>query len=264
MSMMRTSNPALSAAVFQVHDAASPGTMTLQGTVVKTTILLTILIGVGGITFYQAMQGFDAAAVAANGAGQLANVPSTIYTFGMIGAIAGLILAMITIFKPAVSPYTSPLYAAAEGVFLGGVSAGFEYVYPGVVPQAVALTLGTLATLLTAYATRIIRPSQNFKLGIVAATGGIALFYIATMVLGFFGVHVPLINQSGWVGIGFSAFVVVIAALNLVLDFDFIETGCTQGAPKYMEWYGAFGLLVTLVWLYLEILRLLMKLRERD
>ena len=264
MSIMRTSNPALSEAVFQIHDTASPGTMTLQGTVAKTAILLTILIGAGGVTFYQAMQGFDAAAVAVGGAGQMANIPSTVYTLGMIGAIAGLILAMITCFKPAVSPYTSPLYAAAEGVFLGGVSAGFEYVYPGLVPQAVALTLGTLATLLTAYATRIIRPSQNFKLGIIAATGGIALFYIATMVLGFFGVHVPLINQSGWVGIGFSAFVVVIAALNLVLDFDFIETGCSQGAPKYMEWYGAFGLLVTLVWLYLEILRLLMKLRERD
>ena len=156
------------------------------------------------------------------------------------------------------------MYALAEGVFLGGFSAGFEYVYPGIVPQAVALTFGTLATLLTAYATRIIRPSENFKLGIVAATGGICLFYIATMVLGFFGMNMPLVNQSGWVGIGFSAFVVVIAALNLVLDFDFIETGCSQGAPKYMEWYAGFGLLVTLVWLYLEILRLLAKLRKRD
>ena len=141
------------------------------------------------------MQGLATANVAA-GAGQVANVPPVVYTYGMIGMIAGLILAMITIFKPAVSPYTSPLYALAEGVFLGGVSAGFEYVYPGVVPQAVALTFGTLATLLTAYATRIIRPTENFKLGIVAATGGICLFYLATMVLGFFGVHIPLINQS--------------------------------------------------------------------
>ncbi|HEY4313803.1 MAG TPA: Bax inhibitor-1/YccA family protein [Pirellulales bacterium] len=261
--MMRTSNPALNASVFQIHDSASSATMTLQGTVAKTAILLAIVVAGASFTWYQTMQGFEAAGVGA-GAGQMANVPPVVYTYGMIGMIAGLILAMITIFKPAVSPYTAPLYALAEGVFLGGVSAGFEYVYPGVVPQAVTLTFGTLATLLTAYATRIIRPTENFKLGIVAATGGICLFYLATMVLGFFGVHIPLINQSGWVGIGFSAFVVVIAALNLVLDFDFIETGITRGAPKYMEWYGAFGILVTLVWLYLEILRLLVKLRNRD
>ncbi len=267
MSMMRTSNPALNASVFQIHDASSTTAMTLQGTVAKTAILLAIVVAGASFTWYQTMQGYEAAGVAAGagaGAGQLTNVPPVVYTYGMIGMIAGLILAMITIFKPAVSPYTSPLYALAEGVFLGGISAGFEYVYPGVVPQAVALTFGTLFTLLTAYATRIIRPTENFKLGIIAATGGICVFYLATMVLGFFGVHIPLINQSGWVGIGFSLFVVVIAALNLVLDFDFIETGVTRGAPKYMEWYGAFGLLVTLVWLYLEILRLLVKLRNRD
>jgi uncharacterized YccA/Bax inhibitor family protein len=261
MSLMRTSNPALNASVFQIHDASASTTMTLQGTAIKAGILLAIVVAGASFTWFQTMQGFAAADVAV---GQVANVPPVVYTYGMIGMIAGLILAMITIFKPAVSPYTSPLYALAEGVFLGGVSAGFEYVYPGVVPQAVALTFGTLATLLTAYATRIIRPTENFKLGIVAATGGICLFYLATMVLGFFGVHIPLINQSGWVGIGFSLFVVVIAALNLVLDFDFIETGVTRGAPKYMEWYGAFGLLVTLVWLYLEILRLLVKMRNRD
>jgi uncharacterized YccA/Bax inhibitor family protein len=156
------------------------------------------------------------------------------------------------------------LYALAEGLFLGGVSAVFENIYPGIVMPAIALTFGTLAALLTAYSTRLIKVTENFKLGVVAATGGIALFYLATMVLGFFGVTFPSIFGSGLIGIGFSLFVVTIAALNLVLDFDFIEKGCEGGAPKYMEWYAGFGLLVTLVWLYLEILRLLAKLRGRD
>jgi uncharacterized YccA/Bax inhibitor family protein len=130
--------------------------------------------------------------------------------------------------------------------------------------EAVELTFGTLAALLAAYASGLIKATENFKLGIVAATGGILLVYMASFVLGFFGISIPLIHNSGPIGIGFSVFVVVIAALNLVLDFDFIENGVRQGAPKYMEWYGGFGLLVTLVWLYLEILRLLSKLRSRD
>ncbi len=264
--MMRTSNPALNEAVFRVHDASATSAMTLQGTVAKTGILLSILVVAAGFTWHQAMLGFDAGAVAQTvpGTAALSHVPQGIYGYIMGGAIVGLILAMITSFKPAVSPYTTPFYAAAEGVFLGGFSAMFEYIYPGIVPMAVTLTFGTLATLLTAYATRIIRPTEKFKLGIVAATGGICLFYLLSMVLGMFGVHVPLINQSGVVGIGFSLFVVGIAALNLVLDFDFIETGVANSAPKYMEWYGGFGILVTLVWLYMEILRLLVKLRERD
>jgi uncharacterized YccA/Bax inhibitor family protein len=264
--MMRTSNPALNASVFQIHDAASATVMTLQGTVAKTAILLAIVIVGAGFTWHQAMNLLPAAeAVGADaGTSQVLQAPQGIYGYVGIGALAGFVLALVTIFKPSVSPYTAPLYALAQGVFLGGISATFEYIYPGVVPEAVALTFGTLAALLTAYATRIIRPSEKFKLGIVAATGAICLFYLATIVLGFFGVQVPALYQSGWVGIGFSLFVVVIAALNLVLDFDFIERGCAQGAPKYMEWYAGFGLLVTLVWLYLEILRLLVKLRGRD
>ena len=225
--MMRTSNPALNASVFNIHDAASATVMTLQGTVAKTAILLAIVVVGAGFTWHQAMNLMPAAeAVAAGpGASQLSHAPQGIYGYVAIGGIAGFVLALITIFKPSVSPYTAPLYALAEGIFLGGISATFEYVYPGVVPEAVALTFGTLAALLTAYATRIIRASEKFKLGIVAATGAICLFYLASIVLGLFGVNIPMIYESGWVGIGFSLFVVVIAALNLVLDFDFIETG---------------------------------------
>ena len=159
---------------------------------------------------------------------------------------------------------TAPLYALAEGLFLGGVSSLFEARFPGIVMQAVLLTFGTLFALLMAYRSGLVRATENFKLGVVAATGGIALVYLATIVLGFFGIGIPYIHESGLVGIGFSLFVVVVAALNLVLDFDFIETGVEQGAPKYMEWYGAFGLMVTRVWLYIEFLRLLAKLQSRD
>jgi uncharacterized YccA/Bax inhibitor family protein len=139
----------------------------------------------------------------------------------------------------------------------------FNARYPGIVFNAVALTMGTLAALLLAYRSGLIRPSENFKLGLVAATGAVGLIYLVSMGMSLFGLRMPYIHESGLIGIGFSAVVVAIAALNLVLDFDFIERGAEAGAPKYMEWYGAFGLLVTLVWLYLEILRLLAKLQDR-
>nr|MDP9323819.1 Bax inhibitor-1/YccA family protein [Acidobacteriota bacterium] len=181
----------------------------------------------------------------------------------LISVIAGFIVAMVTVFKQSWAPYTTPVYAAVEGVALGGISVVFEARYPGIVSQAVFLTFGTLGALLLAYRSGLIKATENFKLGVVAATGGIALLYLLSFILGFFGVNVPLIHSSGTFGILFSMFVVVIAALNLVLDFDFIEKGAERGAPKYMEWYGAFGLLVTLVWLYLEILRLLAKLQDR-
>jgi uncharacterized YccA/Bax inhibitor family protein len=156
-----------------------------------------------------------------------------------------------------------PVYAAFEGLLLGGISAMYEQRYEGIVINAVALTFGTLAALLLAYRAGLVRATENFKLGIFAATGGIALVYLISMVMGFFGRSIPYIHESGLIGIGFSLFVVTIAALNLVLDFDFIERGAELGAPRYMEWVGAFGLLVTLVWLYLEILRLLAKLQDR-
>ncbi len=156
------------------------------------------------------------------------------------------------------------MYALLEGLALGGISAIFDFRYPGIAIQAVGLTFGTLFVLLAIYSTGIIKVTDKMRIGIIAATGGIALFYLLEMVLGFFGVHFVAVNGSGPIGIAFSLFVVAIAALNLVLDFDFIERGVAFGAPKYMEWYGAFGIMVTLVWLYLEILRLLSKMRSRN
>jgi len=170
---------------------------------------------------------------------------------------------MVTIFKKEWAGITAPIYALVEGVFLGIISALFEQKYPGIVTQAVMLTFGTLFCLLLAYKSKLIKVTQNFRLGVIAATGAVALFYFLSLILGFFGIHIPFIHQSGPLGIGFSLVVVVIASLNLVLDFDFIEQGAQMGAPRYMEWYGAFGLLVTLIWLYLEILRLLAKLNSR-
>jgi uncharacterized YccA/Bax inhibitor family protein len=158
---------------------------------------------------------------------------------------------------------TAPVYALLEGLALGGISAAFDLRYPGIGIQAVSLTFGTLLVLLLAYSSGLIKVTQKFRLGVVAATGGIALFYVMQMLLGFFGVRFAAINGSGVIGIGFSLIVVAVAALNLVLDFDFIESGVQSGAPKYMEWYGAFGIMVTLVWLYLEILRLLAKMNRR-
>jgi len=219
--------------------------MTLGGTVNKTALSLFILM-------------IAASYIWNRGA---ADPALPVWILGSV--IGGFIVAIATSFKQTWAPITTPVYAALEGVALGGISVIFESQYPGIVSQAVFLTFGTLAALLLAYRSGLVRATENFKLGIFAATGGIALLYLASFVLGFFGMSVPLIHSSGTWGILFSLFVVVIAALNLVLDFDFIETGVERGAPKYMEWYGAFGLLVTLVWLYLEILRLLAKLQSR-
>jgi uncharacterized YccA/Bax inhibitor family protein len=180
------------------------------------------------------------------------------------GVIGGFIVALVTIFKKQWSPVTAPLYSVLEGLAIGGISAFFEAQFPGIVIQAVALTFGTLLCLLLVYKSGIIKVTENFKMGVVAATGGIALIYVSTIVLGFFGIHMPYIHESGTIGIIFSLVVVIIAALNLVLDFDFIEKGAAAGAPKFMEWYAAFGLMVTLIWLYLEILRLLAKTRSRS
>lgn len=243
---MRSSNPMLKESTFAELSRAGHQPMTLQGTVNKTGILLMLALFTGVYTWKLGIA--DPASVGLWVAG---------------GAIGGFILALITTFKATWSPVTAPLYALAEGLFLGGISAMYERQFHGIALQAMLLTGGTLLALLGAYSMNLIRATENFKLGVFAATGGIALVYLVTVILGFFGIQVPFIHGTGMVGIGFSVFVVVIAALNLVLDFDFIENGCAQGAPKYMEWYSAFGLLVTLVWLYIEILRLLSKLRQR-
>jgi len=246
--MMRTGNPVLSAKAWSqfATDADRPTAMTVQGTVNKTAVLLALVLLPAAVTWHWA-----------------ATRPEVILPWMWGGLIAGLVLALVTIFKKTWAPVTAPLYALAEGVFLGAISSLFNQVYPGIVVQAVALTFGVCFCMLAIYKMRIIRATERFKMGVVSATGAIFLVYMVTIGLGLFGVRVPYIHGSGLIGIGFSLVVVVIASLNLVLDFDFIEKGAAAGAPKYMEWYGAFGLMVTLIWLYLELLRLLAKLNSR-
>jgi uncharacterized YccA/Bax inhibitor family protein len=244
---MRTSNPALNEKAFK-GQVAFGDAMTLQGTVNKTGLLLLCVVATAAWTWGLSHS----------------NTPEAAIPWMVGGLLGGFVVALVTIFKKTWSPFTAPLYALLEGLALGGISAVFEKTYPGVAIQAVGLTLGTLFVMLLAYKTGVVKATQGFKIGVIAATGGIAVFYLAEMVLSFFfHVQVPAINGSGPWGIAFSLFVVVIAALNLVLDFDMIETGVRGGAPKYMEWYGAFGMMVTLIWLYLEILRLLGKARRR-
>jgi uncharacterized YccA/Bax inhibitor family protein len=246
-SFMRTSNPALNEKAFKGQVAVGDA-MTLQGTVNKTGLLLLCVVATAAWTWGLAHS----------------NTPEAVYPWMAGGIIGGFVVALVTIFKKTWSPFTAPMYALLEGLALGGISAIFEKTYPGVAIQAVGLTLGTLFVMLLAYKTGVIRATQGFKIGVIAATGGIAVFFLIEMALSFFfHIQVPAINGSGFWGIAFSLFVVIIAALNLVLDFDMIETGVNGGAPKYMEWYGAFGLMVTLIWLYLEILRLLGKVRRR-
>ena len=185
-------------------------------------------------------------------------------TYMIVGAIGGFIVAMITIFKQTWSPITAPIYAALEGLFLGGISAFFNAQFPGIVLNAVTLTFGTTFALLFVYRSGWIKVTNKFRLGVVAATGGIAIAYLLSFILSLFGVNIGFMHSSGPLGIIISLVVIVVASLNLILDFDFIERGAQQGAPKYMEWYGAFGLMVTLVWLYIEFLRLLSKIGSRN
>ena len=245
-NLMRTSNPALNEKVFR-DQVAIGDAMTLQGTVNKTGLLLLCVVATAAWTWGLSHS----------------EAPGAALPWMLGGVFGGFAVALVTIFKKEWSPITAPVYALLEGLALGGISAIFERMYPGVAMQAIGLTFGTLFVMLLAYKTGMIRATQKFKLGVIAATGGIAVLYIVEMVLGLFHVTVPAINGSGPLGIAFSLFVVVVAALNLVLDFDLIETGVQGGAPKYMEWYGAFALMVTLIWLYLEILRLLAKARRR-
>ena len=245
----RSGNPALRGTTFRNEGTTTDQVMTLQGTVNKTGILLVLVVVGATYTWNLFFQTGDAAAV----------MPIAIG-----GAIGGLIFALVTIFKKTWAGVTAPAYAVLQGLFLGGISAIFEAQFPGIVIQATGLTLGTLASLLLLYKLGIIKPTENFRLMIVSATMGIGLLYLVSFVMNMFGsTGIGFIHSNGLMGIGFSLFVVAIAALNLVLDFDFIEQGSEQGAPKYMEWFGAFALMVTLIWLYLEMLRLLAKLRSR-
>lgn len=243
---MRSANPALTAETFRGARALGrDDLMTIGGTVNKTAISLVIVLLTASWTW------------------NLGLADPRVGGLLMLGVIGGFVTALVTVFKQSWAPFTTPAYAAFEGLALGGISAAFESRYPGIASQAIFLTFGTLGALLLAYHSGLVRATEKFKLGVFAATGGIALVYLVGFVMSFFGTGIPLIHGSGTVGIVFSLFVVGIAALNLVIDFDFIEQGAENGAPRYMEWYGAFALLVTLVWLYLEILRLLSKLQER-
>jgi len=242
----RTSNPALNKNTFKSVSSSNPFTfdqkMTIKGTVDKTAICLILLLIPAYYVFTTGSIGYA--------------IP---------GAIIGFIFAMVTIFKRKWAQYTVPAYSVAQGFFLGGISYYYNQAYDGIVLQSISLTVCILFSLLFAYRSKIIRASENFKLGLFAAMGGIILLYVVNFIMSFFGSGISLldINNSSNLSIGLSLFIVVIASLNLVIDFDFIEEGSEKGAPKYMEWYGAFGLLVTLIWLYLEILRMLAKIKNR-
>jgi uncharacterized YccA/Bax inhibitor family protein len=243
----RTTNPVLTDKAFR--DVVATGeAMTLQGTVNKTGLLLFLAIITAAWTWGMAHSESPEAAIP--------------WMWG--GLLGGLGVGLVTTFKPQWSALTAPLYALLEGLALGGISAFYDHMYPGLPVQAIGLTFSVLLVMLLAYKTGAIRATQGLKMGVLAATGGIALLYMTEIFMGaFFHLSVPAINGSGTIGIGFSIVVVCVASLNLVLNFDRIETAVSNGAPKYMEWYGAFGMMVTLVWLYLEMLRLLSKLRRR-
>jgi uncharacterized YccA/Bax inhibitor family protein len=247
--LLRTSNPALNDKIFQATRVGTGEAMTLNGTVNKTGFLLLLAVASAAWTWHLYLN---------------SNNPQLAIGLAVAGVIGGLIFALVTTFKKTWAGVTAPIYALLEGLALGGISAMFESRYHGIAIQAVSLTFGTMFVLLLAYRSGLIPVTQNFRLGVIAATGGIFVFYLLSFVLGFFGFHFTSVFGSGPVGILFSVVVVIVAALNLVLDFDFVETGVRTGAPKYMEWYAAFGLMVTLVWLYLEILRLLSKMRDRN
>ena len=250
---MRTSNPALSGDTFQNAGVSTLGEgMTISGAVNKTGILLLLCVASAAWTWNR----FFAAPSIPDGMAAMAPLVA-------VGGIGGFIVALVTIFKKEWAGITAPIYALLEGLLLGGVSAMFETRFHGIAIQAVALTFGTLVVMLIAYRSGLIKVTDKLRLGIVAATGGIAVFYLIQFVLGFFGFRFNAVNGSGPIGIVFSLVVVGVAALNLVLDFDLIENGARWNAPKYMEWYSGFALMITLVWLYLEMLRLLSKFRER-
>jgi len=245
--LFKTSNPALNEKTFEGRVALAGEAMTLQGTVNKTGVLLLCVVITSAWTWGIAHS----------------QAPEAALPWMMGGLIGGLVFALATIFKKEWSPITAPVYALCEGLVLGGISALLERSYPGIAIQAMGLTFGVTAVMLMLYRTGVLRATPKFTVGVVAATGGIFVVYMVDLVLGIFGRHVPLLNSAGPLGIGVSAVIVIIAALNLILDFDFVETGVHARAPKYMEWYGAFGIMVTLVWMYMEILRLLSKVRQR-
>lgn len=250
MKLFKSSNPAINEKVFE-QTAMLPyeEAMTVNGTIKKFGIMLVMLFGAASFTWGLFYKGYEVMPIAIG------------------AAIAGFVVALIIIFKKSWAPYLALGYAMLQGLFLGAISAVFEdafkVTYPGIVMQAVLLTFGVAATMFTLYNLRVIRATNTFKKVVIGATMGIALFYLVAIVMNMFGAQMPYLHSNGTIGIGISLFVVIVASLNLVLDFDMIEQGSAAGAPRYYEWYGAFGLMVTIVWLYLEILRLLSKFASR-
>ncbi len=244
---MRATNPLLSENALKTREQSfySTDIMTIDGTINKIGILLLLAAGMAFLSW------------------MMFGGTNLVQVWMIIGAIGGFITALVTVFNKQLSGITAPVYALFEGVFLGCFSGYMESIFPGIAFQAVCLTFFVLFSLLLVYKARVIRVTDNFRMGVFAATGAIALYYLFSFILGFFGITVPFIHDTGLFGIGFSVVVVIVASLNLVLDFDFIERGSRSNLPKYMEWYGAFGLMVTLIWLYIELVRLLAKLRSR-
>jgi uncharacterized YccA/Bax inhibitor family protein len=256
MAIARTANPALNKNTFTGFALSGDSkVMTLNGTVNKIALMLFLVILGASYTWRLAFRMMESDPLASS---------SALYPWMIGGAIGGFIVALITIFRKTAAPIMAPIYAVLEGLFLGGISALLEYSYPGIVLNAVVLTFGILFSLLIAYRSGIIKPTENFKLGVFAATGGVAMFYLFSFILSLFGVGIGYLHNNSLLAIGINVVIIIIAALNLVLDFDFIEQGAASSAPKYMEWYAAFGLIVTLVWLYIEILRLLSRIASRN
>jgi len=245
----RSSNPALSERRFSSFPTSTVGSerMTIEGTANKAGLLLVLALLPALFVWSRVFVG------------------ESVGGFLALGAVGGLIVGIVTVFKPEWSPVTAPIYAALQGLVIGGISALMDAVYPGIAMQAGMLTFGIFFSLLALYKTRIVRVTETFRTAVFAATAGVALVYVVSWMMRLFvGYPIPYIHEGGIIGIIFSLVVVGIAAMNLVLDFDFIETAADEGAPKFMEWFSAFGLLVTLIWLYIEILRLLTKLRGDD
>ncbi len=255
MNLTKSSNPVFKEQVFRKGYTASEEVMTVNGTINKTALMLLLVIAGALFTWNK----FFEAIIVNPEAGSAAVLP-----WLAVGGIGGIIAALVTIFRPQSSAISAPVYAVFEGLFLGGLSAIFESMYTGIVMRAVALTLAVFFAMLFLYRSGIIKVTKKFMMGVFAATAGIALVYLVGFIGSMFGAPMSFLYGNSNLSIGFSLVVVAIAALNLVLDFSFIEKASNSGAPKYMEWYGAFGLMVTLIWLYLEILRLLSKLASRN
>ena len=255
MALFKSGNPTLTDKIFNRSlelDAQLQGTMTVKGALNKFGFMMLMLFAGAAFNWHLLYE----------------HKESTMSMLMMVGIFGGLITGLAISFKPNWAPYLAPLYAILEGLFIGGISAvlneAFAKAYPGLIMQAVGLTFGVAFAMFILYNFRVIKATERFKSVIMTATLGIAIFYLITLVLNFFGVNVSFMSDSSMLSIGISLFIVAIAALNLILDFDMIEQGAAHGAPKFMEWYGAFGLMVTIVWLYIEILKLLSKLASRD